>query len=1224
MRSIRFWPILCVLFFLMGYGHFICAQTVSEATLMLQVNHSASITQVVFSMPDGRFMATGDNKGTVKIWEPNQRLIIQNLQVAGSVTALSFSPSGDTLLVESETGSRERILTLFEWASGSTISTSKPDDLEWLITDFHAGIHYFREFATGTSILSFTLDFIPKDSVLFDGVSRFYCRAVARAHHSLTVALGYESGLVELLDLRTMKMITAPSDTFGYREFIRYGKLESKKTPDAMAVKTLRFSETDKFLISSFEQSDPDGKLILNFTRNKTGKIVVWRLGHPIRNELTIVPFKYDLQDVLLLESTEEILARGCDENIMVSKDSDPCLLKCFSLKEAKAPKWEEFMDYNSAFYLSPQEQLLIGTPKYDKGMDWYEPLRKLFETIGPSKIQPYIGSLFFHPKLPRVCLEMPDYGWDLGTWKKIKSQQPIYHDEGLPVGEIGWRNDTVACFYSTFNPVIEGSLKQKLTNSNPDTFSKRFQLVLFKELKKGLRPVDTLVLPHRLSNPGAGFPSLSSTGAYFSLNRDEQTTTIYGIHRKDTTEKTADWFANGRHHYIKKILSIIRKGEMRVNNLLFTPDDHFLIVDMDNQYTPGGIIEFKMGTLDDFKPSRHILVVYDLNNGNQKYAIPLNGLYPFKLTATADKLILLDQRYEGETTGSEIRIYNLRTHGKLVDSLSFKFPITGVFPDKEGLFMALVKTGNEILLYDQRQKKILHSLKHNMGVVKDVQYKNDLSLLAIVGEGKAELWNTDKGTLLVTIVFFEEGALVYTPDGYYMSSSTLLTRYLSFRQGKSVWPIQQFDLNLNRPDIVLERMGVANPATLSSYKAVVQKRLKKNAVAVFPTMPDELVMPEVNIVNRPSLPYLVEEDQQTLKLEIRSTTAPVVKLLVWINGNPVSTMANEKELFSASSIDTTHVTLELSPGYNWVEVQAEDVSGRKSGISMINFYNQIEYLPDLYLMLIGLSEYQNGALLPGPEEDVRLLSKIYADSALCYVKKTSGKRSPGIMYRKIEEVRLLNKEVTREKLDSLQIFLSKARTGDHVIFYFAGHGILKDSSHYYLTTWDTDFQHPELRGIEYDTLLQSFSTCKARQKLFLINACNAGEFDADMAQFNLMKGLFPDIRSNNGAQVLVGATGNQSAFSSSDETKCLTPFGWFYSDFLINFNPADDAVNPRDLNYDNYCSVSECAAYLSRHIAAVTDGDQQPELRQYNFNADFNLSKRKLKLVQKISLCKK
>lgn len=1223
MRPIRFWPILCVLFFLMGYVPFLCAQTVNEATLMLQVNHSANITQVVFSMPDGRFMATGDSKGTVKIWEPNQRLIIQNLQVAGTVTALSFSPSGDTLLVESETGSRERILTLFDWASGSTISTSKPHDLQWLMTDFHAGIHYFRELTTLNSILSFTFDFIPKGKVLFDGVYRFDCKAVARAHHSLTVAFGYESGLVELLDLRSMQMIAAPSDTFGYRKFIRYGKLESTKTPDAMAVQTLRFSESDKFLISSFAQSDPDGKLIFNFARNKTGKIVVWRLGHPIRNELTIVPFKYSLDDALLLESTEEILARGCDENNISSHDAAPCVLKCFSLKEAKAPKWEEYMESNSVFYLSPQEQLLIGLPKYFYGMDWYEPLRKQFETIGPSKTQPYIGSLFFHPRLPRVCLQMPDYGWDLGTWKKNKSHQPVYHAEGSIVGEIGWRNDTIACLYRTFNQEIERSVEQILTNSNPDTFSKRFQLVLFKELKKGLKPVDTLVLPHRLSSPGAGFPSLSSTGAYFSLSRDTQTITVYGIHRKDNAEKTADWFATGRHHYVKKALSIVRKGEMRVNNLLFTPDDHFLIVDMDNQYTPEDKFEIKMVSVDDFKPSRHILVVYNLINGNQKDTIPLNGLSPFKLTATADKLILLDQRYKGETTGSEIRVYNLRSHGKLHDSLSFNFPITSVYPDKEGLFMALEKTGDEILLYDQRQKKIVHILKHNMGIVQDVQYKNDLSLLAIVGEGKAELWNTAKGTLLVTIFYFEAGALVYTPEGWYMASSTLLASYFSFRQGKSVWPVQQFDLNLNRPDIVLERMGVANPATLSSYKAVVQKRLKKNADAIFPTKLDDLVTPEVSIVNRPSLPYMVEEDQQTLKLEIRSTTSPVVKLLVWINGNPVPTMANEKEFFAASSTVTTHVTLELSPGYNRVEVQAEDASGRKSGISMINFYNQNEYLPDLYLVLIGLSEYQNGALLPGPDEDVRLLSKIYADSALCYVKKTRGKGSPGIMYRKIEEVMLLNKEVTREKIDSLQIFLSRARTGDHVIFYFAGHGILQDSNHYYLTTWDTDFKQPELRGIEYDTLLQSFSTCKARQKLFLINACNAGEFDADMAQFNLMKELFPDIRSSNGAQVLVGATGNQSAFSSSDETKCLTPFGWFYSDFLINFNPADDAVNPRDLNYDNYYSVSECAAYLSRNISAVTDGDQQPELRQYNFHADFNLSKRKLKLVQKIFLCK-
>jgi hypothetical protein len=95
-----------------------------------------------------------------------------------------------------------------------------------------------------------------------------------------------------------------------------------------------------------------------------------------------------------------------------------------------------------------------------------------------------------------------------------------------------------------------------------------------------------------------------------------------------------------------------------------------------------------------------------------------------------------------------------------------------------------------------------------------------------------------------------------------------------------------------------------------------------------------------------------------------------------------------------------------------------------------------------------------------------------------------------------------------------------------------------------------------------------------------------------------------------NGVQVIAASTGDEAAYAASPKTDCLTVFGWVLGDFLLNFNREDDATNPADLNFDGRYTVSECAAYLARNIALLTDDAQQSEFRQFNPDEDFRIWK--------------
>ena len=216
----------------------------------------------------------------------------------------------------------------------------------------------------------------------------------------------------------------------------------------------------------------------------------------------------------------------------------------------------------------------------------------------------------------------------------------------------------------------------------------------------------------------------------------------------------------------------------------------------------------------------------------------------------------------------------------------------------------------------------------------------------------------------------------------------------------------------------------------------------------------------------------------------------------------------------------------------------------------------------------------------------------------------------------------MIDEAVSLERMASLRAFFSNAKPGDYAFIYYAGHGLLVNRSEYYLSTWATDFNHPETNSILYDTLLDVLSSSPARQRLLMVNACNSGEYDAEMQQFQRMKALFPDFRNNNGTHVIAAAAGNEAAFAASQKTECLTVFGWSLADFLLNFNEEDDQVNPRDLDLDGRYTVSECAAYLNRSISKLTNGYQKPELRQFNPDADFRIWKRWIRLSREILPC--
>jgi uncharacterized caspase-like protein len=72
-----------------------------------------------------------------------------------------------------------------------------------------------------------------------------------------------------------------------------------------------------------------------------------------------------------------------------------------------------------------------------------------------------------------------------------------------------------------------------------------------------------------------------------------------------------------------------------------------------------------------------------------------------------------------------------------------------------------------------------------------------------------------------------------------------------------------------------------------------------------------------------------------------------------------------------------------------------------------------------------------------------------------------------------------------------------QAGINDKVIISFSGHGLLSSSMDYYLSTYNVNFQKPELEGLPYE-LLESVRFFTRPKKLLLLDACHSGEVDKE------------------------------------------------------------------------------------------------------------------------------
>nr|NQU91330.1 caspase family protein [Bacteroidota bacterium] len=683
-----------------------------------------------------------------------------------------------------------------------------------------------------------------------------------------------------------------------------------------------------------------------------------------------------------------------------------------------------------------------------------------------------------------------------------------------------------------------------------------------------------------------------SSTGKYIAAGGNDNKIVIWNPDNEEPAFKLSGHISN-------------------INSLRFSKDDNFL-------FSGGDDKTLKYWDVMSRSLICSVPTKYYVNSiaicPDEKYILTACGNKQDVFRKNATELVEWDRSLLSEYNKKEPVVFPKYFTGHT-------YPVMDAVYNSDGTVLASCSVDNSIIIWDKESGNILHELEGHSSTVNSLAFTHDDKTLISGGsDALIKLWNVEGGKNTMNILTFDNGEdyIFFTPDHYYSCTRDGI-KNVHFELDNNIYLFEQFDLRLNRPDIIAGILPHANQSLVNAYNKAYQKRLHKMGFTL-EMLGTDFHIPKISITNSESIPYFVNDPAIQLEIEAKDDLYKLNRINVWINDVPVFGMKGiDLSEENANSITKT-IELELSKGNNKIQVSSLNEKGAESVKQDKFVYCDVAIDKcNLYVIAIGVSEFENDAFNLG----------YAAKDAINIVEIFQGQQKK---YNNIYTTIIQNDEATRENIIGVKEVLLDSKVDDIVILFVATHGLLDENLNYYLATSDIDFYHPSRKGLAYEELENILDGIPARKKLLLIDACHSGEVDdteiefvdntsdletdnnssvksrgfkriADSGlgvsgSFELMKELFADLRRGSGAVVISSAGGKEYAYESQEWNN-----GVFTYSLLEGLK-----TNKADLNDNGSITISEMRDYIFTNVQKLTNGKQNPSARRENLVDDYTI----------------
>ncbi|MBL7810815.1 MAG: caspase family protein [Bacteroidetes bacterium] len=519
----------------------------------------------------------------------------------------------------------------------------------------------------------------------------------------------------------------------------------------------------------------------------------------------------------------------------------------------------------------------------------------------------------------------------------------------------------------------------------------------------------------------------------------------------------------------------------------------------------------------------------------------------------------------------------------------------------EDGERLLTVDAAQKISLWNAQTGQLLSRRSNGDGDVLDLAFSADHRRFATTSNDHVlRVWDGNTGAFLYQCIALQGNEFVVLDSAGYYRSTRQAAKELHFVTPE-MEPVtfEQKDLQLNRPDKVLQSAGCRDTLLIRACRMAWEKRCRRAGVNPSAKNTRE-PLPVLYIQNAAQIPAETASNFIRIHLRCNRGQHPLRSLQVWVNEVPL--FADGITLHGRNSLDTS-LEIALSTGSNRIEAGVKDVQGNESfRIPVFTRFTPAKPLTSkLYFIGIGMDRFADSTRNLGySSKDIRDLAKSFKNR---YGKNCETDTFFNENYNNVASV----------IFPALRQKLQRATPEDKVIIAYSGHGLLSDSLDYFLSTYNINFSQPETHGLPYEMLENLLKGIPARQRLLLIDACHSGELDADdwsAAQtvadslglrrgeaipltasfgkklglynsFTLMQELFASGAGSTGATILAASAGTQFALERGDLENGVFTFGILEA-----------------MNTNKNMTVSALRQQVQMRVTELTGGLQQPASR--------------------------
>lgn len=491
----------------------------------------------------------------------------------------------------------------------------------------------------------------------------------------------------------------------------------------------------------------------------------------------------------------------------------------------------------------------------------------------------------------------------------------------------------------------------------------------------------------------------------------------------------------------------------------------------------------------------------------------------------------------------------------------------------------------------------------------------NGKYLLASGQGGTTKMYRLDKPAS-VTMMTSADEWLVYDDDGYFDASRKGGT-LIAATEGLRAYRIDQLAVRNNRPDLLLERMGLGDADMLTHFRARYRKRLEKLGISDDAALPTFQTTPEVTIRQ-------VEMDGQTARVTFNAKArgADLLRYNIFVNDVPLfgtlgKTTSGKDQHFEER--------IELGSGKNKIEISALDARGGESLRAVRVVERPGSTKGDLYYLAFGVSKYQNPKYNLGyPHKDVSDLGDVFSASA-------------GKTFDQVHVRTYVNEKATVENIRKAKDFFATSKEDDTVVLFIAGHGLhARDAAaDYYFATYEIDPKRLADTAARFDVVEDLLQGIRSRKKLFLMDTCESGEsdkgdapsaglpetsrslvarsarqleFDVALANglreavtnkrkyFDRERYIYNDLTRRTGAIVISSSRGSEFSYELPEIAN-----GVFTEEILLALT-----TDRADRNHDGTISTDELRRHLAEEVPKRTQDQQHPTVDRDNLEVRF------------------